>query len=65
MTAPALRQAAPPNPRKLLAPPSCSQCGSPNTEPLQTMRLHTSAADAWFRCDECQHVFSTPHVDAD
>ena len=65
MTAPALRPAATPQPRKPAPTPTCSECGNPRTEPLQTMRLHTSAADAWFRCDECQHIFSIPFVDAD
>lgn len=63
MTAPALRTAALPQPRKPVAAPSCTECGNPYTEPLQTMRLHTSAADDWFRCDECQHIFSIPCVD--
>jgi hypothetical protein len=64
MTAPALRTAATPQqPQKLAVLPSCTECGNPHTEPLQTMRLHTSAADTWFRCDECQHVFSIPCVD--
>lgn len=67
MTAPALRPATttPPQPRKPVTAPACSACGSPSTEPVPTMRLCTSAAGTWFRCEECQNVFSTPHVDAD
>lgn len=67
MDAPAVRQATTPRgrPRKPVAAPVCSACGNPKTEPVPTMRLCTSAADTWFRCEECQHVFSTPHLDAD
>jgi hypothetical protein len=59
MIGPALKPAAPPTTRKPAATaPPCAQCGSPNTEPLATMRLCTSDADAWYQCDECQYVFS-------
>lgn len=60
MNAPAIRPATPAVPlaRKTAAGPPCVRCGNPKTEPLPTMRLCTSAADGWFRCDECAHVFS-------
>jgi hypothetical protein len=52
-----------PRARRTAAPaaPACSRCGSPRTEPVVTMRLCTSDADSWFRCEECEHVFSTAH----
>jgi len=60
MTVPAaLKPAASPPIRKPAAqPPPCARCGSPSTEPVATMRLCTSDADAWFRCEECEYVFS-------
>lgn len=60
MTFPALRQPiAPPGRKPAAVPqPPCTLCGSPETEPVATMRLCTSDADAWYRCGECQHVFS-------
>jgi hypothetical protein len=43
------------------AAPACARCGSPRTERVVTMRLCTSDADSWFRCEECEHVFSAAH----
>lgn len=58
MTVQALRSATSLPIRKPAQPPPCTRCGSPSTEPVATMRLCTSDADAWFRCEECEHVFS-------
>jgi hypothetical protein len=61
MNVPEIRPA--PKPVRAPAPPACVQCGNPDTEPVATMRLCTSEADAWFRCTECEHVFSTSRAD--
>ena len=42
--------------------PRCSECGSAETEPVTTMRRHTCEADEWYRCGECERVFSVSQV---
>jgi hypothetical protein len=59
MSIPALRTTSTPPPRRPEAVPPCARCGNPKTEPLATMRLHTSDSDSWYRCDECEHVFTS------
>jgi hypothetical protein len=38
--------------------PRCDRCESPQTEPVTTMNRGTCNASEWFRCEECEHVFS-------
>ena len=42
--------------------PRCAKCGGTKTEPVTTMRRHTCHADEWYRCDECEHVFSVSQM---
>jgi uncharacterized protein with PIN domain len=42
--------------------PRCAECGGTKTEPVTTMRRHTCHADEWYRCDECEHVFSVSRM---
>lgn len=42
--------------------PRCAKCGGTKTEPVTTMRRHTCHADEWYRCDECEHVFSASQI---
>lgn len=56
MTLPLLRSAEPI--QRVVSQPRCTRCENPNTELLTTMRLHTCDAHEWFRCEECDHIFS-------
>jgi hypothetical protein len=40
--------------------PRCVRCENPQTEPVTTMYRGTCDAAEWFRCDECEHIFSVP-----
>ena len=42
--------------------PRCAECGSPETEPVTTMRRHTCDADEWYRCGECERVFTVSRI---
>jgi hypothetical protein len=42
--------------------PRCGECGSADTEPVTTMRRHTCEADEWYRCGECERVFSVSRL---
>jgi predicted SprT family Zn-dependent metalloprotease len=44
------------------SPPRCRECGSAETEPVTTMRRHTCAADEWYRCGECERVFTVSQI---
>jgi predicted SprT family Zn-dependent metalloprotease len=44
------------------AQPRCGDCGSAATEPVTTMRRHTCEADEWYRCGECDRVFSVSRL---
>jgi hypothetical protein len=49
--------------QRVVSQPSCAQCGSPNTEPVTTRRLCTCDAGEWFRCEECEHIFTPSRLD--
>jgi predicted SprT family Zn-dependent metalloprotease len=44
------------------ASPRCRDCGSADTEPVTTMRRHTCDADDWYRCGECERVFTVSRI---
>jgi predicted SprT family Zn-dependent metalloprotease len=44
------------------SPPRCRECGSADTEPVTTMRRHTCDADEWYRCGECERVFTVSRI---
>ena len=44
------------------AQPRCGECGSAQTEPVTTIRRHTCEADEWYRCGECDRVFSVSRL---
>jgi len=50
-------------PGQLRSSPSCARCASSATEPVATMQRHTVSADSWYRCQECEHVFTTGRPD--
>jgi hypothetical protein len=49
--------------RQLPSSPSCALCASSATEPVATMQRHTVNADPWYRCQECEHVFTAGRPD--
>ena len=54
-----IRPAPAPQPVPL---PRCTNCGGAKTEAVTTMRRHTCHADEWYRCTECEHVFSVSRM---